>query len=339
MQKLNLKAEPLQARAVAGKKQPLRLMVALVLLLIALSVVIMKDRDFWFGAEDTADSDSGSSGVLPDSAATKPAVVAPAPQTPAADTNKSLIAANANPNENKTAEIKSPETKNDDKKVVDSKSGTRTVEAKTVESKNIGNKSVESKPAAKAIAKATQPAATEPAPSRVQTAPSKSAAEIPAATTTKRTVLPPLNVEVIASDAHQNVHPDSNATKVEIPGDSNRAATTAANASPSVNAAEHGSLSTGAVPEVRQAIESPMPLLGQHSRVQGSVVLQAVVGVDGSIENLRVISGPAILTTAAQQAVRAWRFKPYLQNGQPVETKARITVNFSIRVSDTPSST
>ena len=337
MQKLNLKAEPLQARAVAGKKQPLRLMVALVLLLIALSVVIMKDRDFWFGAEDTADSDSGSSGVLPDSAATKPAVVAPAPQTPAADTNKNLIA--ANPNETKTAEIKSPETKNDDKKVVDSKSGTKSVEAKTVESKNIGNKSVESKPAAKAIAKATQPAATEPAPSRVQTAPSKSAAEIPAATTTKRTVLPPLNVEVIASEAHHNVHPGSNATKVEIPGDSNRAATTAANASPSVNAAERGSLPTGAVPEVRQAIESPMPLLGQHSRVQGSVVLQAVVGVDGSIENLRVISGPAILTTAAQQAVRAWRFKPYLQNGQPVETKARITVNFSIRVSDTPSST
>ena len=337
MQKLNLKAEPLQARAVAGKKQPLRLMVALVLLLIALSVVIMKDRDFWFGAEDTADSDSGSSGVLPDSAATKPAVVAPAPQTPAADTNKNLIA--ANPNETNTAEIKSPETKNDDKKVVDSKSGTKSVEAKTVESKNIGNKSVESKPAAKAIAKATQPAATEPAPSRVQTAPAKSTTEVPAATATKRTVLPPLNVEVIASDAHQNVHPDSNATKVEIPGDSNRAATTAANASPSVNAAEHGSLSTGAVPEVRQAIESPMPLLGQHSRVQGSVVLQAVVGVDGSIENLRVISGPAILTTAAQQAVRAWRFKPYLQNGQPVETKARITVNFSIRVSDTASST
>jgi protein TonB len=71
-------------------------------------------------------------------------------------------------------------------------------------------------------------------------------------------------------------------------------------------------------------------------RVQGSVVLQAVVGTDGNIENLRVLSGPSILTAAAQQAVRQWRFKPYLQNGQPVETKARITVNFSIRIADDP---
>ena len=64
------------------------------------------------------------------------------------------------------------------------------------------------------------------------------------------------------------------------------------------------------------------------------MVLQAIVGTDGTIQTLRVLSGPAILTAAAQQAVRQWRFKPYLQNGQPVETKATITVNFSIRVSD-----
>jgi protein TonB len=64
--------------------------------------------------------------------------------------------------------------------------------------------------------------------------------------------------------------------------------------------------------------------------------LQAIVGADGNIENLRVVSGPSILSSAAQQAVREWRFKPYLQNGQAVETKARITVNFSIRVSDNP---
>jgi protein TonB len=69
-------------------------------------------------------------------------------------------------------------------------------------------------------------------------------------------------------------------------------------------------------------------------RVQGSVVLQAIVGADGNIEDLRVLSGPSILNAAAQQAVRQWRFKPYLQNGQPVETKARIVVNFSIRVAD-----
>jgi protein TonB len=68
-------------------------------------------------------------------------------------------------------------------------------------------------------------------------------------------------------------------------------------------------------------------------------VLQAVVGTDGTIQGLRVLSGPAILTAAAQQAVREWHFKPYLQNGQPVETKATIVVNFSIRVADNPAKT
>jgi TonB family protein len=152
-----------------------------------------------------------------------------------------------------------------------------------------------------------------------------------------RAALPPLDVEVIAGDNHRSVHPGSNVSKVEIPSDSNRvsAATTSA-VSLTTNAAQHERLSGATFPELHQNVEATYPLLGQHMRVQGSVVLQAVVGVDGTIEDLRVLSGPAILTAAAQQAVRQWRFKPYLQNGQPVETKARITVNFSIRISDNP---
>jgi protein TonB len=66
--------------------------------------------------------------------------------------------------------------------------------------------------------------------------------------------------------------------------------------------------------------------------VEGSVVLQALIGADGLIQDVRVVSGPAILSSAAREAVRQWRFKPYLQNGQPVETKAKITVNFTIKV-------
>jgi len=148
---------------------------------------------------------------------------------------------------------------------------------------------------------------------------------------TKRAVLPPLDVEVIAGDTHSTVHPGSNIAKVEIPGASNRlpAAATSVIGQPT-NAADRERLSS---------TDLTYPLLGQHTRVQGSVVLQAIVGADGTIQNLRVLSGPAILTAAAQQAVREWRFKPYLQNGQPVETKATITVNFSIRVSDNPAKT
>jgi TonB family protein len=156
---------------------------------------------------------------------------------------------------------------------------------------------------------------------------------------TNRVVLPPLDVEVVAGDKHQTVHPGSNVTVAEIPGNANRStkATTTV-ASPATNAAEREPLPASAS-ELRQPLDSTYPLLGQRSRVQGSVVLEAVVGTDGVIENLRVLSGPSILTAAAQQAVRQWRFKPYLQNGQAVETKARITVNFTIRVADNPTKT
>jgi TonB family protein len=69
-------------------------------------------------------------------------------------------------------------------------------------------------------------------------------------------------------------------------------------------------------------------------KVQGSVLLQALVGADGVIQELRVISGPAILSEAARQAASQWHFKPYYENGKAVETQARITVNFVIKVWD-----
>ena len=145
------------------------------------------------------------------------------------------------------------------------------------------------------------------------------------AVTTSRTVLPPLEVEVVAGDAHTRVRPGSNATKVELTHPEAAAPTMA----PATNAAEHASLSI-------EAIRPPAtyPVLAQHMNVQGSVVLLAVIGADGMIQNLHVVAGPSILATAAQQAVREWRFKPVVQNGQPVETQAKITVNFTIKVAD-----
>ena len=71
-------------------------------------------------------------------------------------------------------------------------------------------------------------------------------------------------------------------------------------------------------------------MLAKQMKVQGSVVLQALIGREGSIQDLRVLSGPAILSNAAMDAVRQWRFRPYYQQGQPIETEARITVNFTI---------
>ena len=153
-----------------------------------------------------------------------------------------------------------------------------------------------------------------------------------------RVVLAPLDVEVVAGDKHSTIHPGSNVMLAEIPNDPNRPAALNATASAvATNASEQERLSGAATPALRQTIDATYPALGQHSRVQGSVVLEAVIGSDGVIEGLRVISGPSILSGAAQQAVRQWHFKPYLQNGRPVETKCTVTVNFSIRVSDTSS--
>jgi protein TonB len=65
-------------------------------------------------------------------------------------------------------------------------------------------------------------------------------------------------------------------------------------------------------------------------KVQGSVVLKALIGRDGIIQNLRVVSGPHILAAAAEDAVRQWRFKPHYEGTEAVETQAKITVNFTI---------
>ena len=81
-------------------------------------------------------------------------------------------------------------------------------------------------------------------------------------------------------------------------------------------------------------IVAEYPMLARQMKVQGSVLMQALIAASGKIEELRVISGPAILSAAARQAVMQYHFKPYLQDGQPMETSARVTVNFAIRVLD-----
>jgi TonB family protein len=146
---------------------------------------------------------------------------------------------------------------------------------------------------------------------------------------TNRTVLPPLEIEVVAGDQHRTIHPGTNAAKVEITHSAAAATQPNANLAPATNASEHEKM-----PVDGAEGQASYPLLAQHMNVQGSVVLQAVIGADGVVQNLHVVSGPAILASAAQQAVREWRFKPVLQNGQAVETKAKITVNFTIKIAD-----
>jgi len=70
------------------------------------------------------------------------------------------------------------------------------------------------------------------------------------------------------------------------------------------------------------------PAAARAARVQGAVVMHAVIGTDGTIQELRVISGNPLLVNAAMQAVKQWRYRPYLLGGTPVEGETDITVNF-----------
>jgi TonB family protein len=247
-----------QDRLPAETRQSRKLLLALVILLVAITGLLVTDRQFWFGSDQ----------LILDSDGTEPTA---APNTGAA------------PKAAKHSEsVPAPTAKN-----------------------NVPS------------ATSTQPKIAETKIAETKTAQPKSAGS-PAVTTT-RTVLPPLNVEVVAGNAHHTIH--SSTSKIEI-----------ANAAPNVtavtDAAGRERISAEAAPQ------ASYPLLAQHMNVQGSVVLKALIGVDGTIEDLHVLSGPAILAAAAQQAVREWHFKPVVQNGQRVETIAKIVVNFSIKVAD-----
>jgi protein TonB len=72
------------------------------------------------------------------------------------------------------------------------------------------------------------------------------------------------------------------------------------------------------------------PQLAKQARIQGQVVLRAEISKDGTIQNLQLISGHPMLTAAAIEAVKQWRYKPYLLNGEPVAVETEVIVNFSL---------
>lgn len=154
---------------------------------------------------------------------------------------------------------------------------------------------------------------------------------------TERKALPPLSVEVVTNDKHKQLHPASNALKIEMQSGSAPASVASEKATaskpPVSNAADRVRMPSEVAESSATASEPSYPLLAKQMRIQGSVVLQALIGSDGFIQDLRVLSGPGILASAAREAVRQWHFKPYLQNGQPAETQAKITVNFIISTS------
>jgi periplasmic protein TonB len=77
-------------------------------------------------------------------------------------------------------------------------------------------------------------------------------------------------------------------------------------------------------------VQPAYPQLARTARIQGSVVLQAVISKEGAIENLKVLTGHPMLVQSAIDAVRQWRYRPYILNGDPIEVETQIVVNFSL---------
>jgi len=176
-------------------------------------------------------------------------------------------------------------------------------------------------------AKAVVEAPSTPAPAPHEKKPAK-AEETPAAVpfaTTERAALPPLEIQVVAGNRSVSVPAKNPAIRVDVA--SGGTSGSSVTAPPGVGGVQ---ISRQAAQNVTVSVPPDYPLLARQMKVQGAVSLQALISREGTIQELQILSGPAILAAAAREAVKQWHFKPYLQNGQPVETRARITVNFTI---------
>jgi len=285
---LSIKQSDPQGPMALQSKQPRRLLLALVLLVLAFGAVIVRDHEFWFTSDQSSDLETAEPEATDQTTAqSAPAATAPVAVNPVTNTKAAA-----------TKQIPAP--------------------SKPAPTKSAAAKAVNTPSTPKIAATKTEPAKTVEAPE----------------VATNRTAVAPLDVEVVAGDTHKTIRPGSNALKVEImkPGTASHS-----NFAGATSAAERQQIPAQTASPAHASITATYPALAQNMKVQGSVVLQAFIGADGVIQNLRVLSGPAILASAAQQAVREWHFKPYLQNGQAVETKATITVNFTIKVGDSTS--
>jgi protein TonB len=141
----------------------------------------------------------------------------------------------------------------------------------------------------------------------------------------------PHNIQIVA----EKEAPVSNigVAGMEGLGGASNAADLFGNQGPKVQAAApkkisiSGGVMTGMLIQKTQPVYPP---IAKAARVSGTVVLQATISKTGTIENLRVISGPAMLQQSAMDAVKSWRYRPYLLNNEPVEVETTVNVIFTL---------
>jgi bla regulator protein blaR1 len=77
-------------------------------------------------------------------------------------------------------------------------------------------------------------------------------------------------------------------------------------------------------------VQPSYPAAARKGHIQGAVILRAAISKDGDVENLQVVSGPPELTPSAIEAVKQWKYRPYMKDGHAVEVETDITVNFTL---------
>jgi bla regulator protein blaR1 len=77
-------------------------------------------------------------------------------------------------------------------------------------------------------------------------------------------------------------------------------------------------------------VQPSYPEAARKGHIQGAVILRAAISKDGDVENLQVVSGPPELTPSAIEAVKQWKYRPYMKDGHAVEVETDITVNFTL---------
>jgi periplasmic protein TonB len=307
----NLLVSGSRARSPEDFGQRRLMLAALGLLLVALSFVFYRDRDFWFPEGQEAEL------IAP----RETAPVAIVPTTTGVSLSSSVSSS-------VSASASAPVA-----------SASVSIPATVAEPRPRVASSTSAAPARRAAAALVAPAVSEPPPAVVS----------------NRTVLPPLEVEVVAGDNHKTVRPGTSSVRVDLqPGTRPQRMAQPATRTPeepstqiitdatptsdgsetaasvTSNAAERVQMSADTAEVVAHPVSPGYPMLARQMKVQGSVILRALISKDGSIQDLHLLSGPHILAAAAQDAVRQWRFKPHYVDDQAVETQAKITVNFTI---------
>ncbi len=194
---------------------------------------------------------------------------------------------------------------------------------------------------------ATEMAPAAPVPQAARASKHVPAAKPPAEATAPDTTtdlgLPPTPLVVAGGQRHENARPGKAEAQVEPPSLNAIASdskpgqggmfTAAPMAMPKLAAVapQRIKVSQGVTQGllVRQ-VNPQYPTMAREMRVEGDVVLEAVIGEDGTVRDLKAVSGPAMLVSPAMQAVRQWRYKPYLLNGQPVEVETQIKLKFRL---------